>query len=174
MNKIILKKVTAGGYTIEVNIMNNIILSISNTSGHKICLNDIVTSAGRTASSAPAGTKGRVVEILEPHQNGRSSNVIHVAYDNDQSEHAKFKDLQDINGIYAFHEKPEDHGIPSDKLIKNLERMLNELSKKGGGCESNVQICYVGNWRWGFFYDGDYSGPYAWELLLEKITGICS
>jgi hypothetical protein len=96
------KKETFGGYILELSPMNEIILSITTVTGETIKLNDTVVSNGRVFNEK--GTKGRVVEIDEPHTNGLSNDVILVQFEDGQCHHMKHKDLEYQNGSYVLQE----------------------------------------------------------------------
>ena len=71
------------------------ILTIYSGGDHPISLNDTVVSNGRYGP--PAGTKGRVVLIREPHIQSWSNNCIGVLFGN-EFEWMKHKDLVFENG----------------------------------------------------------------------------
>lgn len=78
----ILKKETIdGGFTIE-RTLAGVILSITNALGHRIKINEEITSNGRFF---PKGAKGRVIQINEPYQSGHSTDVITCLFDAKES-----------------------------------------------------------------------------------------
>jgi hypothetical protein len=61
----------------------------------------------------------------------------------------------------------------SYEQISKLDELIEKLASRHGGCEPNVQICYVGRGRWCFVYDGDFSEPCEWSELEKKIDAFC-
>lgn len=85
-----------GGYTIE-RTLADVILSITNSTGNTIKLNDTVVANGRIF--VPKGMEGRLVQIDEPSFG--HSDVLWCDFGDNGCHSLKFKDLEFKNGTYV-------------------------------------------------------------------------
>ena len=93
---IIQTKKVNGGFILEV-MPSGFILSITDSSGNTIKVNDFVISSGRFM--VPKGVKGRVIEIREPYKDS-TTDVIRCEF-NGIDYYMKTKDLLFQHGSYV-------------------------------------------------------------------------
>lgn len=95
------KKIILGGiFTIEVSPVKGIILSIADKKGEVIKLNDTVASIGTLNAQ---GTRGRIIEIDEPHTNGKTDDVFTISFEDGQTlMSVGFKHLMYTDGFYVI------------------------------------------------------------------------
>lgn len=97
----IIEQECKGGFKIELSPFKKVILSCTSTGGHKIELNDRVSSNGRVF--CPKGALGQVIEIDEPFKDLTTDHVFLVYFEeHGRSYHMGFQDLEFEFGSYTL------------------------------------------------------------------------
>ena len=88
----LIRKQSYGGFKMRAVKGVPHIVEIGFGGGLKVRLGDVVLSTGRM-NDAANGVRGVVFELMEPHTEGLTSDVIRVKWDNGLVGHYKYEDL---------------------------------------------------------------------------------